>query len=294
MMEFYEKKIDVLVCTTIVESGLDLPNVNTIFINNAHEFGLAQLYQLKGRVGRGNQRAHAYLLHPAGQKLSEISRKRLSIINEFSELGSGIKVAMKDLEIRGAGNIFGTQQHGNILSVGLEMYLKLLETTVAELKGEAAVEDTETNLDLNFEGYIPDTYIPTLKSKFYFYKEIMKCVSLEELAEVEKELTDRFGRMPSTVNSIFLVKKIKILAHSIGIVSVSLLDSEFVLGFSRIQRQESGLVSKMLEFLAKNPPSAHLDPARPNQIRVASHIPGKTELDILHDFLKNLTDYITL
>ncbi len=217
MIDFLNRKFDVLVSTTIIESGLDMPNVNTIIINRADAFGLSQLYQLKGRVGRSMRKAYAYLFYPKHRVLTEEAMKRLRVIAEYSELGSGFKIAMKDLEIRGAGNILGLEQSGNIFEVGFELYLQMLDESIRHLKGEPVAVMFRTPLFLKTDFYIPDAYIADEKQKIEFYKRFESCESLEEVAQVEKEMTDRFGPCPDEVRVLIEIEQIRAMASLLAI-----------------------------------------------------------------------------
>ena len=181
MLDFIDRKHDVLVSTMIVESGLDIPNVNTIIVDRADTFGLAQLYQLRGRVGRSRHRAYAYLLVPRGQRLTDVQRKRLRTIVEFTELGSGLKIAMRDLEIRGVGNILGPEQSGYIAEVGFDLYVKLLEEAVKELKGEPVETRVETRIETDIPAYLPDTYVEDDRQRVVFYKRLVETRKVEEI-----------------------------------------------------------------------------------------------------------------
>lgn len=222
MLDFMEKKFDCLVCTTIIEAGIDLPDVTTIMINRADTFGLAQLYQLRGRVGRSDKQSYAYLLIPSEDMLTETALKRLLTIFEYTDLGSGYKIAMRDLQIRGSGNVFGVQQHGNILAVGLEMYCKILNKVILKLKGEETEEVIEPEFDFDYEAFIPDSYIRSNNFKIEVYKKINRCQNKDDLRDLEKELKDRFGaKIPSCVKNLFLLQEIKILATNLGIEKIT-------------------------------------------------------------------------
>ncbi len=215
MISFIEGKFDVLISTTIIESGLDMPNVNTIIINRADTFGLSQLYQLKGRVGRSIVQAYAYLFYPRHMSLTEEAQKRLRVISEYSELGSGFKIAMKDLEIRGAGNILGHEQSGNIMDVGFDLYCQMLEEEVRMLKGDEVKPYFRTSLFLKTDFFIPDTYIGDDKQKIEFYKRFESCETAEEVDTLEAELIDRFGTPPPEVNILVELERIRALASSL-------------------------------------------------------------------------------
>jgi transcription-repair coupling factor (superfamily II helicase) len=221
MHQFLHQQIDVLVATSIIESGLDFPNVNTILINNAHRFGLADLYQLRGRVGRSYHQAYAYLFYPPYQPLTKEARKRLQTIEEFSELSAGFKIALRDLEIRGAGNLLGPEQHGFITSVGFDLYCQLLRETVARLKGEPIEEKEPVEVNIAFKGFIPVSYIEDGEQKLDFYKRLAWLKELEELKKIKSELRDRYGPWPKEVEVLLEVVEIKILAEKIGIKKIN-------------------------------------------------------------------------
>ena len=227
MIDFLDRKYDILVSTSIIESGLDMPNVNTIIINRADAFGLSQLYQLKGRVGRSMRKAYAYLFYPKHRPLTEEAMKRLRVIAEYSDLGSGFKIAMKDLEIRGAGNILGLQQSGNIFDVGFELYLQMLDDAIRQIKGEPVASLFRTPLFLKTDFFIPDEYIGDEKQKIEFYKRFESCDSIEEVDRVEKELKDRFGPYPPQVETLIEIERIRAMA-SLAAIDEILEDSRSI------------------------------------------------------------------
>lgn len=220
MVDFVEHKIDVLVCTTIIETGLDIPNVNTIIIQDADTMGLSQLYQLRGRVGRSDKTAIAYLMYKKNKVLKEVSEKRLQVIRDFTEFGSGFKIAMRDLEIRGAGNLLGAEQHGHMELIGYEMYCKLLEEAICELKGEKVKEDFETFIDMAINAFIPPSYIKNEMHKLEMYKRISLIKSVEDFYDVQDELEDRFGNIPKFVQNLLDIALMKSFAHKAGVISV--------------------------------------------------------------------------
>lgn len=220
MTDFQDGRYQVLVCTTIIESGLDIPNVNTLIVYEADRFGLAQLYQIRGRVGRSNRPASAYLTFRREKVISEIAQKRLKAVKEFTELGSGFKVALRDLEIRGAGNILGAEQHGFINAVGFDLYSKLLNQAVARLKDEKPPRKADPRLDLHVSAYIPSAYISDHAQKIDFYKRIYDSFSAVELQEIKQELVDRFGPAPVPVNNLIRVALLRGLAVELGIESI--------------------------------------------------------------------------
>ena len=193
MLDFFENKTQVLVCSAIIESGLDFPNANTIIINRADQFGLAQLYQLRGRVGRSHRHAYAYLLIPGEQAITPDAEQRLRALQEIDGLGGGFKLALHDLEIRGAGNLLGEQQSGQITAVGFELYTEMMENAVKELKGEEVLPEVEPEIRLGIPAYFPDNYIPDANQRLYFYKRLASLRDAEELDELKEEIKDRFG-----------------------------------------------------------------------------------------------------
>ena len=220
MLDFISKKYDVLLATTIIENGLDIPNVNTILINRADRYGLSQLYQLRGRVGRSDRPAYAYLLIPPETTLSPVAKKRLAAIREFSDLGSGFRVAALDLEIRGAGNLLGGEQSGHIETVGFEMYMKLLEQAVRELKGEELLDDVRAVVNLRVDLKIDPAYVPEMNQRLMIYRKIADARSDAELDQIIGELRDRYGPVPETVEHLEQYGRIRIMADTLGIESI--------------------------------------------------------------------------
>ncbi|NMB46963.1 MAG: transcription-repair coupling factor [Firmicutes bacterium] len=220
MVDFLHGEYDILLCTTIIETGMDISNVNTLIVYDADQMGLAQLYQLRGRVGRTNRVAYAYFTYRRDKLLSETAEKRLQAIKEFTELGSGFKIAMRDLEIRGAGNLLGPEQHGFIASVGFELYCRLLEESINELKGESKQEQPEPVLDLDFDAYLPDTYVTDPAQKVELYRRIATIGSRDESSELLDEIIDRFGEAPPQTCALLGIAGIKALAGQVGISSM--------------------------------------------------------------------------
>jgi transcription-repair coupling factor (superfamily II helicase) len=230
MLDFSEGRFDVLVCTTIIESGLDIPNANTIIIVRADTFGLAQLYQLRGRVGRSDRRAHAYLLHRRGMPLSPIARKRLHAIFSASDLGAGYQIALSDLEIRGAGNILGAEQHGFMAAVGFEMYTRLLAEAVDTLRGRRpAPEPAPVRLDLPGSAYLPDDYIEDSGAKLEAYRRFAQVRSPADADKLRDELRDRYGPIPSTVEGLFTAVRVRLAAEAAGVPEVRAEDGRVTL-----------------------------------------------------------------
>ncbi|HBG00893.1 MAG TPA: transcription-repair coupling factor, partial [Firmicutes bacterium] len=231
MLDFYHGEFDILLCTTIIETGMDIGNVNTLIIDNADYLGLAQLYQLRGRVGRTNRVAYAYFTHRKDKVLTEDAEKRLGAIKEFTELGSGIRIAMRDLEIRGAGNLLGPEQHGFIASVGFELYCRLLEDAISELKGEEKVAPPDPVLDLQIDAYIDDGYVQDPAQKVGLYQKIIALDSLEACDDLEEEFQDRFGDLPDAARNLLQVARIKVLARFLGLGSINVRGNRFQLKF---------------------------------------------------------------
>ena len=219
MLDFMAHKFDVLLATTIVENGLDIPNANTIIINRADRYGLSQLYQLRGRVGRSDRPAYAYLLIPPEEALSPVARKRLAAIKEFSDLGSGFRVAALDLEIRGAGNLLGGEQSGHIDAVGFEMYMKLLEETIRELKGEDLEDDVRATVNLRIDFRIDESYVPDMNQRLMIYRRIAAARTEDELTRIMDEVRDRYGPPPVPVLNLADYGRIRVLADALGIES---------------------------------------------------------------------------
>jgi len=220
MLQFMQHEFDILVCTTIIENGLDIPLANTMIVENAERYGLSELYQLRGRVGRSNRRAYAYLMVPPDTELTEIARKRLAALKEFSDLGAGFKIAALDLELRGAGNLLGGEQHGHINSVGFDTYVRLLDETVRELKGEEVVPEIHSSLNLNLDIRIPTDYISDENQRLRAYRQIANAADAAARDRAEKELEDRYGPVPDAVRNLLQYSALKNLAEQIGIEAV--------------------------------------------------------------------------
>ncbi len=235
MMDFSSGEYDVLLSTTIIENGLDIPNANTIIVNNAAHFGLAQLYQLRGRVGRGTNQAYAYFLYNKDAKLTPVQEKRLRAIFEATELGAGFRIAMKDLEIRGAGNLLGAEQSGFMNSVGFDLYCRLLAEAVQEIQGKQVEAPTtaSTSVDLPLDAYLPDEYIGDRTLKVNFYQRLANLTRIEQVEAMEAELSDRFGPPPPPVKNLLAMIRLKVEAASLGFEGIALKDNEFVLTVRR-------------------------------------------------------------
>jgi len=250
MLAFISREYDVLLATTIIENGIDIPACNTILINHAERFGLSQLYQLRGRVGRSDRLAFCYLLVPSDRILTSDARKRLAAIQEFADLGAGFRIAAKDLEIRGAGNILGGEQSGQIAAVGFEMYTKLLEETIRELKGEAIEEEVETSMNLGVDIYIPHDYIGDENMRMMFYKKIAAATTDERLEAIRNEMRDRFGALPANVDHLFHFVRVKRFAQQLGVVSIVREGSRGVVKLTQRAKVDP---NKLMQLINDNP-----------------------------------------
>jgi transcription-repair coupling factor (superfamily II helicase) len=257
MMSFIAREYDLLLSTTIIENGIDIPACNTILINHADKFGLSQLYQLRGRVGRSDRLAFCYLLVPSERALSSDARKRLSAIQEFSDLGAGFRIAAKDLEIRGAGNLLGGEQSGQIAAVGFETYSKLLEETISELKGERIEEEIETTMNLGVDIYIPPGYIADENLRMTFYKRVASARDEERVGAIRTELRDRFGPLPRTVENLFEFVRLRLVARSIGVISIARERKLVAVRF----HQEARIDPEKLMDLLSSTPEARFAPS---------------------------------
>ena len=249
MLDFIDYKYDILVATTIIENGIDIPRANTIIINRADNYGLSQLYQLRGRVGRSNRRAYAYLLIPSELELTPIARKRLSAIREFSDLGAGFRIAALDLELRGAGNILGGQQSGHLDALGFDLYTKMLERTIAEIRGDEIADETSVSINLGIDVSIPKAYISDTSQRLRTYKRISSAESDAALSQIHAEIGDRYGQIPKSVENLFSYGRLRKLAEQMRIVSID----KTVNGFA-IKLGENAKVSpdKLLQFISEN------------------------------------------
>ena len=231
MESFINQEINVLVCTTILESGIDIPNANTIIVENADRLGLAQLYQIRGRVGRSDKQAYAYITYKRDKLLSEVADKRLKAIKEFTEFGSGFKIAMRDLEIRGAGSMLGEMQHGHMEQVGYDTYCKLLDEVIKEMQGIEVVEEQDVQIDLAVSSYIPDNFIENSSQKIEIYQNIALCRTEEELQNVIDEVIDRYGRLPKELENLIDIARIKQLARKANILKIAQRENGIVFYF---------------------------------------------------------------
>jgi len=247
MLRFMNKEIDLLVCTSIIESGLDISSANTILINRADKFGLAQIYQLRGRVGRLDEQAYAYLFIPDESTLTKDARKRLKVLMEHSDLGSGFQIAMSDLQIRGGGTILGASQSGHIAAVGYDMFLKLMENSMAELKGEEAQESLEPEINIALSASIPESYIQDIDQRLSTYRRLTKMTEVDDIADLKVELVDRFGALPVEASNLLLKTMLRVLAIKAGVKRLDLRGSQFSLYFSEVhQKNPAGIIDVII------------------------------------------------
>ncbi len=252
----------VLIATTIIENGIDIPHVNTIIIDRADMYGVSQLYQLRGRVGRSDRKAYAYLLYPKDKALSEVAMKRLQVISDFTELGSGFKIAMKDMEIRGAGNLLGKDQSGDVYAVGFDLYMRLLNEAVNRLTAQKDYKpESEVLMELEYTGYIPDTYVTVPQIKMEIYKKIASITTDAEFEAIVNELSDRFGPIPDEVSSLLALAEIRIICGKLSIKSIREKQGEVKVEFGNTSNFS---IDKFMKLIKDNPGTIHLNPTMPN------------------------------
>ncbi|HRY53305.1 MAG TPA: transcription-repair coupling factor [Spirochaetia bacterium] len=274
MHRFIHGGFQVLVSTTIIENGIDIPNVNTIVIDRADMYGISQLYQLRGRVGRSDRVAYAYLFYPDKRALSELAMKRLQIISDFTELGSGFKIAMKDLEVRGAGNLLGREQSGDIYAVGFDLYLKLLDEAVQRLSDEHYEPEEEPYLELDYAGYIPDQYISMPTVKMEIYKKIASIFTDQDLEALRAEMSDRFGPLPEDVESLLALAEIRVICRKLSIANLKERGGTVTVEFSKVSKLS---VDKVLRLMRESGGRIKLDPKRPNVLVIKTGSIGLRE-----------------
>ncbi len=304
ILDFMDKRYDVLVCTNIVESGVDIPNVNTIIVNNAHQFGLSDLHQLRGRVGRSNKKAFCYLLAPPMSTLPPDSRKRLTTLEQYSDLGSGFQIAMRDLDIRGAGNLLGGEQSGFIAEIGFEMYQKILDEAIRELKRtqfrdlykeEIAQQDdyvSDCSIDTDLEILIPDDYVESITERLSLYTRLDNCENEKELQEFHTEMMDRFGPIPAPVEDLFTTVRCRKLAVDLGFEKMLLKNENlkcFFVSNPDSPYFTSDLFNKMIDFLQKATNKAKLKQTGKNFLLVVEPMKDMTSL---HEFLQQMHRFI--
>ena len=288
MMQFMDREIDLLVCTTIIESGIDVATANTILVNRADRFGLAQMYQLRGRVGRSDEQAYAYLFIPEESRLGIDAQKRLKVLMEHSDLGSGFQIAMNDLKLRGGGAILGASQSGHIAAVGYDMFLKLMEEAVAQLKGEPLTEGLEPEINLPMSAYIAETYVPDIDQRLLVYRRLAKMTDLKAISSMKAELTDRFGPLPEETENLLLKIMLRVLCVRAGVKRLDLFGQQLVLAFSELHQQRPLGIVEMITAgpgryqltpdhllkttLTKSAPRAMLAETKNILIEIAQHV----------------------
>jgi len=296
MTDFIAGKYDILVTTTIIQLGLDMPNVNTLIIDRADRFGLAQLYQLRGRVGRGINQAYAYFFFDEGKQLTPQAYKRLRTILEATELGSGFGIAMKDLEIRGAGNLLGVKQSGHIAALGFDLYCQLLAETVEELKAKQTGEARKSviagelqelpSIVLPLDAHIPEEYVPNLNTRLSLYHRLARVEHIEEVEDVAQEFKDRFGPLPEPLENLLYIVKIKVLAVRAEVSSVSTQGRQIVIKPQTIDaslkiRGARGVMSKYLDGAVK---------IGATQIKLDTRLLGDKWTEVLEEILMNIAE----
>lgn len=288
MRKFVKNEYNVLVCTTIIESGIDVSNVNTLIIEDADKLGLSQLYQIKGRVGRFNRQAYAYLTHKKNKVLSEIAEKRLKAVKEFTEFGAGFKIAMRDMEIRGAGNILGVQQHGQMESIGYDMYCKLLSYEIKRQKGETVEEEFEVLIDLNLDAYIDNTYIEDEQQKIEFYKKIALIQTDEDVCDIVDQLVDRFGEIKDNVNNLIQIAYVKRLAQELKINSITEKSGKIILQFASIENIKMDSIGRLINNSSKK--IMFNAGSKPHLVIDMKSDKGRKVIENIKNLLKNLIE----
>lgn len=281
MLAFLAKRFNVLLCTSIIESGLDIPSANTIIINRADRFGLAQLYQLRGRVGRSARRAYAYLLTPTSRVLTQDALKRLRALEAHSDLGSGFALAMRDLEIRGAGTILGARQSGFIEEIGFDLYNRMLEEAIAKLKGEEIKRLPDTKLELDLETHLAETYVNDNQHKVDIYRRLADARSLDDVEKIRDEVSDRFGRPPQSATNLFDAAAVKIAASLLELDKVTLKGGKatfYLRPEKKLTRHEvealRGATEAPMEFLLQGHPRIVIELSRIAETDRLSHLRG--------------------
>ncbi len=288
MLKFVRHDIDMLVCTTIVESGLDIPTANTILVNRADRFGLAQMYQLRGRVGRAGRQAYAFLFIPKESILGRDAQKRLKVLMEHSDLGSGFQIAMNDLRIRGGGTILGASQSGHIAAVGYEMFLKLMEESIAEFKGEDIAAPLEPEINLMISAFIPESYISDIDQRLSAYRRLARMTDVKEVADFKSELLDRYGRLPPEALNLLLKMLLKILSIKAGVKRLDLIERRLSLYFSEEHQKNP---SNMVDLILKNPDHCRLTPEHVLQVQLNRK--GSTgEMSEIKNILKEISQHV--
>lgn len=285
MMDFMDHEYDILVCTTIIESGLDISNANTIIIEDADHMGLSQLYQLRGRVGRSNRLSYAYITYRKDKTLSEIAEKRLKALRDFTEFGSGFKIAMRDLEIRGAGSMLGSKQHGHLTTVGYDMYCKILDEAVKELKGEETLVTINTTIEVDVDAYIPSTYVESEKQKYQLYKKIIGIESQSELNQIEEDIEDRYGNLPKSVQNLLYISYIKKMSSSLGIDKIKDINNQIIFTF---EKSFFLSVDEIKEIIKEYPVQFNTDKSGNTSLILKKSLQDKNILIRLKEFVEKI------
>jgi len=288
MYRFLNKEFDTLVCTTIIESGLDIPSANTIIVNRADRFGLAQIYQLRGRVGRSDEQAYAYLIIPDESVLTKDAQKRLKVLMEHSDLGSGFQIAMNDLKIRGGGTILGASQSGHIAAVGYDMFLKLMENSIAELKGQAPLEPLEPEINVRMSAFLSESYIPDIDQRMAAYRRLAKMTELQEVSEFNSELIDRYGELPKEAGNLLYKIVLKILSKKAAISRLDLTDQHLLLHFSADHLKNS---ESLVDLIFAAPERYALQTDHIIKVKLAGY-PGRSPLSRAKNVLKEITQHV--
>ncbi len=292
MHKFWHGELDVLVCTAIIESGLDFPRANTLIVDQAQLFGLGQLYQLRGRVGRSSEQAYAYFIIPDLDRLQEVSRKRLKIILDMDYLGAGFKVAMEDLRLRGAGNILGEAQSGTIGKVGLDLFLEMLEEEVTRLRGGKVETEIEPELNLGFQALIPEEYVADSKERLHYYKALSSCHDEAAIVEIVDDMRDRFGSLPEALKTFVAVLMIKIDVRRLGAVRVDLFEERALLHWDETRHNVD--LSKLMIWVDENAQNARILPPAKLELRMQGHASPTLAMHALKDLLLGLRDRVRL
>jgi transcription-repair coupling factor (superfamily II helicase) len=288
MYRFFKNDFDMLVCTTIIESGLDVPSANTIIVDRADRFGLAQIYQLRGRVGRSDEQAYAYLIIPPESIITSDARKRLKVLMEHSDLGSGFQIAMNDLKIRGGGTILGASQSGHIAAVGYDMFLKLMENAIAELKGQPPIEVLEPEINIRLSAFLSESYIPDIDQRMMAYRRLARMTELQEVADFKNELTDRYGKPPVEAKNLLFKIVLKILAKKAGIAKLDLSDRQMHLQFSATHLQNT---QALVELIQSAPQSYELTPGQVLKVKLKNDH-GSSHLRQAKNILKDIVERV--
>jgi transcription-repair coupling factor (superfamily II helicase) len=288
MYRFLNKEFDMLVCTTIIESGLDIPSANTIIVNHADRFGLAQMYQLRGRVGRADEQAYAYLIIPHESLLTKDAQKRLKVLMEHSDLGSGFQIAMNDLKIRGGGTILGASQSGHIAAVGYDMFLKLMENAIAELKGEAPLEPLEPEINVRISAFLSESYIPDIDQRMAAYRRLAKMTELKEIDDFNTELIDRYGELPEEAGDLLFKIVLKILSRKAGITRLDLKGHKMLLHYSDAHMKNS---ESLVDLILSAPERFKLQTGHVLEVKLAGYR-GDSHLSRVKNILKEIAQRV--